>query len=311
MSHPSPFRTPEGEARFLGAYDAALRSWPVPCEELDVPTRFGRTHVVAAGPADGPPLVLLHGYMATSVMWGPNVADLTARCRVYAVDVIGQPGKSVPGEPIREIGDYAAWLTDTLDGLHLDRVSLVAMSFGGCIALRYAEAVPERILRLILLSPGGFLPMSRQFTWRGIVMTLAPSRFTVDSFMHWTGLTQPGARPLLDLMYLGIKHFRMPEATARANGAATTPVSDESLRSLRMPVLLLFGDREVIYDAAQALDRARRLIANLEGDLIPGCRHDMCYRERHLVDARILDFLARTGQGAETTAPPTAARSGV
>ena len=50
MSHPSPFKTPEGEAKFRGAYDAALKLWPVSYDELDIPTRFGTTHVVTAGP---------------------------------------------------------------------------------------------------------------------------------------------------------------------------------------------------------------------------------------------------------------------
>ena len=102
MSPPSPFKTPEGKATFLAAYDAALKLWPVPYEELDIPTRFGLTHVVAAGPKNAPALVLLHGYMATSVMWAPNVADFSRDYRVYAIDIMGQPSKSVPGDPIRD-----------------------------------------------------------------------------------------------------------------------------------------------------------------------------------------------------------------
>ncbi len=128
MSHPSPFDTPEGEARFRAAYDAALKLWPVPYEELDIPTRFGATHVVAAGAKNAPALVLLHGYMATSVMWWPNVADFAKSYRVYAVDIMGQPSKSIPGEPVRSAADYVAWLTETFDALHLDRACLVGMS---------------------------------------------------------------------------------------------------------------------------------------------------------------------------------------
>jgi pimeloyl-ACP methyl ester carboxylesterase len=64
--------------------------------------------------------------------------------------------------------------------------------------------------------------------------------------------------------------------TLRVNADAANPLSDHELRSLQMPVLLLFGDGEVIYGSADALQRARRLIPDVEGDLIP--------------DARILDF---------------------
>ena len=291
MSPPSPFTTPEGEAKFLAAYDAALKLWPVPYEELDIPTRFGMTHVVAAGPTNAPALVLLHGYMATSVMWAPNIADFSRDYRVYAIDIMGQPSKSVPGDSIRDATDYVAWLTATLDGLDVGRVSLVGMSFGGWIALQYAVAAPERIQRLVLLSPGGFLPMVKQFGLRGMLMAFFPTRFTVNSFMRWAGITGRDAGPVLDLMYLGTKHFRMPKDTMRVNRDAANPLSDNELRSLHMPVLLLFGDGEVIYDPAQAFDRARRLIPRFEGELIPRCRHDMCFSQSRIVDARVLDFL--------------------
>jgi pimeloyl-ACP methyl ester carboxylesterase len=131
MAQPPAFKSTEGEATFLAAYDAAMRLWPVPYEALDIPGRFGSAHVVASGPPDAPPLVLLHGYMATSTMWAPNIADFSRDHRVYAVDVMGQPSRSLPTEPIRSAADYVAWLTATLDGLHLERVSLVGMSYGG------------------------------------------------------------------------------------------------------------------------------------------------------------------------------------
>ena len=153
MSHPSAFKTPEGEAAYLAAYDAAMKSWPVPYEEMEIPGRFGMTHVVASGPKDAPPLVLLHGYWATSTMWTPNIADFSKDYRVYAIDVMGQPSKSIPDEPIRNAADYVAWLTATLDGLHLDRICLVGMSYGGWLALNYAVAAPERVQKLVLLSP--------------------------------------------------------------------------------------------------------------------------------------------------------------
>ena len=117
MSHPSVFKTPEGEATFLAAYDAAMKSWPVSCEEMELPSQFGMTHVVVSGPQGAPPLVLLHGYMATSMMWSPNIADFSKAHRVYAIDVMGQPSRSIPKEPIQNAADYALWLTTTLDGL--------------------------------------------------------------------------------------------------------------------------------------------------------------------------------------------------
>ena len=70
------------------------------------------THVIVSGPKDAPPLVLLHGYMATSAMWSPNIGDFSKDYRVYAIDVMGQPSKSIPAEPIRDRGR----LRDVVDG---------------------------------------------------------------------------------------------------------------------------------------------------------------------------------------------------
>lgn len=298
MSRQSAFKTREGEAAFIRAYDDGMRLWPVPYEERDIPTRFGLTHVVVSGPRDGAPLVLLHGYMATLLMWVPNIVDLSKHHRVYAIDVMGQPGKSIPDTPITNDADYVAWLTATLNGLQLSRISLVGMSFGGWIALNYAAAEPERVRKLVLLSPGGLLRISKPFSLRGMLMVFFPTRFTVNSFMRWVGCsTAPGpadCRPLLNLMYLGMKHFRIPKETLRIGA---DPLSDYDLHAMQVPTLLLFGENEVLCDPVEALARARRLIPNFRGELIPSSSHDMCVSQRVIVDARICEFLSDTGHG--------------
>ena len=150
MTHTSAFKTPEGKAAYLAAYDTAMKLWPVPYEEIEIPTRFGMTHVLASGPKDAPSLVLLHGMSMTSMMWSPNIADFSKEYRVYAIDVMGQPGKSIPDpdEPIRDAEDYVTWLRSTLDGLNLDRISLVGMSYGGWLVLNFAMTAPERVRKV-------------------------------------------------------------------------------------------------------------------------------------------------------------------
>lgn len=289
----SAFRTPEGRAAFLAAYDAAMALWPVPYEEVNLPSRFGTTHVVTSGPKDAPPLVLLHGYNATAAMWSPNIADFSRDYRVYAVDVMGQPGKSIPAEPVRNAADYVEWLTAVLDRLHLDRVFLAGQSYGGWLALNFAVHAPARVLKLVLLSPGGgFVPMSRQFSLRGLPMVWCPTRFTVNAFMRWLGLDGRSGdvetRRLLDVFYLGLKHFRVPLETLRV-----MPVMfpEAQLRAMRVPTLLLVGEHEVICDPAAALERARRFFPDVQAETVPRSRHDMCSSQRQIVNARVLYFL--------------------
>jgi pimeloyl-ACP methyl ester carboxylesterase len=208
---------------------------------------------------------------------------------------LGQPGKSIPDpdQPIRDAADFNAWLSATLNGLNLDRFSLVGQSYGGWLSLNFAMNAAERVRKLALLSPAAsFQPIARQFNLRAMPMFLLPTRLTVNSYMGWLGLKDTPSdkvpRRLLDLMYLGLKHFRLSPETARI---LPTVFSDEELRALRVPVLLLIGENDVMYDAAEALARARRLIPDFTGELIPNCGHEMCGSQSRVVDACVLDFL--------------------
>jgi pimeloyl-ACP methyl ester carboxylesterase len=296
---PSPFKSAPGKAQYLAAYERLMRLWPVPYEPLDLTGRFGRTHVVASGPTNAPPLMLLHGYLATLTMWSANTADLSRDYRVYAIDVMGQPSKSIPDPtaPIAGRADFVMWLTEVLDALHIDRAAVVGMSYGGWLTLNYAIGAHERVTKIALLSPAGsFLPNVRQFTLRALPIMVFRRRFLVESFLHWLtfkdNLRDPGVRRFtayqVDLFHLGQKHFRQQRETLKV---APLPYSDAELRGLQVPTLLLIGQQEVLYDPAAALERARRLIPTFEGELVARAAHDMSYSRHDVVDARVLRFL--------------------
>ncbi len=297
MTLTSSFKTPEREAVYLEAYDATLRElWPVPYSEVEIQSRFGVTHVVISGPEDGPPLVLLHGYTFTLLMWAPYIADFTKDHRVYAIDVMGQPSKSVPAEPLRNAEEFVEWLTATLDALNVDRACIGGNSFGGWIALNFAVTAPDRVRKLVLVSPAASLyPMAKRFGLRAMLPGLIPTRRVMFSFMKWMGIEATDGDPtighLLDLMWLGVTHFRMPPETRRVMPRV---FSDDELRSLHMPVLLLIGEHEAMYDTSKALARARQHIPNLEAELIPDSRHGMILSQHQLVNARTVEFLNRT-----------------
>src|SRR5262245_1350731 len=78
----------------MAMYDERLRSWPVRFETSIVPTRYGTTHVIAMGDRHAAPLVLLHPMGLGSVAWSSIVATVSSQHRVYAVDTIGDVGRS-------------------------------------------------------------------------------------------------------------------------------------------------------------------------------------------------------------------------
>tara|TARA_B100001964_G_C14144114_1_gene558856 strand:- start:63 stop:305 length:243 start_codon:yes stop_codon:yes gene_type:complete len=61
MKGASIYKSPAGEKAIKDHYNSVLANWPVPKDELSVPTRHGRTFIIACGDETAPPLILLHG----------------------------------------------------------------------------------------------------------------------------------------------------------------------------------------------------------------------------------------------------------
>jgi pimeloyl-ACP methyl ester carboxylesterase len=128
---------------------------PGPRSVREVPTRFGLTRVTTVG--SGPPLVLVHGAMASAAHAVGEIVPLLAYRTVVAVDVIGQSPCSADARlPVRDEA-VASWLLETLDPLDLPRCDLVGVSWGGFIASRAASAAPSRFRSLTLVVPAGFV----------------------------------------------------------------------------------------------------------------------------------------------------------
>jgi pimeloyl-ACP methyl ester carboxylesterase len=147
--------SPAGRQAVEERYRAFLGHWPGPSQQLRIPTREGETFAVACGPPQAPPVVLLHGAGANTVMWMGDAAAWSSARRVYAVDVIGEPGLSAPSRPPLTSGAYADWLDDVLDGLGVSRAAMVGVSLGGWLALDHAIRRPARVERLAVMAPGG------------------------------------------------------------------------------------------------------------------------------------------------------------
>jgi pimeloyl-ACP methyl ester carboxylesterase len=147
------YRTPEGREVWRSLYRRCLDAIPVATESVEVDTRFGRTHVLSCGPADAPPVVMVHGISA----FAPDILiahhDLADRFRIYAVDVVGQPGFSAETCPKKTDSSYADWLVDVLDGLGIERAAFLGNSYGAFICMRMMAHAPERIERAVLTVP--------------------------------------------------------------------------------------------------------------------------------------------------------------
>ncbi|SOB80021.1 alpha/beta fold hydrolase [Streptomyces sp. 1331.2] len=282
---------PARTAPFLAAYDALLARWPVPVEALTVRTAHGTTRINACGPRDGRPLVLLHGGGATSAMWFANAAAWAeAGHRVLAVDLIGDPGRSVhDGVLLDGVPGLLGWLDAVLDGLGVPETDVCGHSYGGWIALEYALHAPARVGRLALLDPtqcfAGFRP---GYLLRALPLFL-PGR-TPDrarSYLDWeTGGSRLDA-DWRELYALGYADF---PATRVVTGPRPTPAH---LRTLTSPVLALLAAGSRTHDPARVAEAARRTLPAAEVAIVPDtAHHNLPMAAAPEVNQRLVEFLS-------------------
>lgn len=267
----SLFRDEASKAKVRAWHDRFRAKLRCATTSREVPTRFGKTHLLQAGDASAPPLVLLHGAMASSAHLLGELEVLAERFHVHAVDVIGQ---SVMSEDARlgVKGDEAGrWLVDVLDALGLARVRLLGVSWGGFVAQRFAAVAPERLEKLALLVPAGMVSGS---AWAGFVKMGLPMA-TYLFGPNPQRLQRLGAALLttLDddwLPFIGdaflaydVKRMEVPRLSRSGEFAA-----------LRAPVLVIGADEDVSFPGAKVVARAKELFPTLEAaELLQGVKH--------------------------------------
>lgn len=258
------YKSEAGRRELLGHYERALDAWPVPAEQVRVPTREGETFVLVSGPPDAPPLVLLHGSGANAVMWRDDVPVWSRHFRTYAVDLVGEPGLSAPSRPVLGTDAVALWLDDVLDGLGIAGAAVVGASLGGWTALDYAVRRPERVTRLALLCPGGLGRQKIGWVVRTLAGRLVGRGGLRESAMTVTGLGE--GSEVLDGVVLTFTHFN-----PRREKLPVVP--DDALRGLRMPVLAIVGARDAMFDSRQTARRVHELVPQSTVKLLPDVGH--------------------------------------
>jgi pimeloyl-ACP methyl ester carboxylesterase len=279
------YKSPEGEREVMAIYEAVLAHWPVPCETLRLPTRHGETFVIANGEKTAPPLVLLHGASSNATAWVGDVADYSRAFRVYAVDILGEAGKSAPNRPAWDGPAYAEWLEDVLDALKVRKTSLVGISQGGWTALKFATTRPERVEKLVLLTPGGVAPTKLSFLLRAIPLSMMGRR-GAEAINRIVFGKQPIHPDAVKFMNVIMTHFK-------ARMEAEQMFSDEALQRLTMPTLLLGGAQDALRSADQIAARLKKFAPDLTVITLPDMGHVL-----HNTTAQVLPFLTATGSPA-------------
>ncbi len=279
----SIYKSSQGRELIMRLYDEALARWPVPFEPLTLDTRHGRTFAIASGDRSAPPVMLLHGSCSNAVSWAGDVKPLADSFRVYALDMPGEPGRSDENRPSWKTPAFAEWLDDVLDALGIAQASVVGISQGGWTALRFATWRPERVAKLVLLAPGGIVPVRTSFLIYAVAMLMFGRRGAQAVNRRVIGglPIHPEALQFMDAV---MTHFR-PRIESQ------TMFRDDELKRLSMPVLLMLGARDTLFPSDKVAARLSRLASDLRVMILPDAGH--------VLNGRVAKGLPFLSQGLE------------
>jgi pimeloyl-ACP methyl ester carboxylesterase len=253
----------------------------------------------------GRPVVLLHGLGGSKITWLPLLAGLSAKHRVIVPDL---PGHGESDKPRADYSPrfYARTVRRLMDQLDVERAVVVGNSLGGRIALEMAVWSPRRVESLAL-----FAPSIPGFRWRHLAgfARVVPTEFGAIPFPvreRWMRVAirrlfaEPGRLPPEAYSTAAQEFMRIyRSAAARMAFFATLrhivteppgPFFD-SLRLVRQPVLLVFGEQERLVPGRLGL-RLSRELPSASSVVLPGVGHVPQFEAPKETLAALTRFLA-------------------
>lgn len=282
------FHTKSEQNAYIKAYDKALKLWDVPYTEENIKTSFGKVHVILAGPKSGKDLVLLHGMDASSTMWYPNIKALTKNHRIYAIDFIMEPGKStLTASPLSK-EDMVTCYNEIFNYYKLKNFDIVAASRGGWIATLLATQKMNSIDKIVLLSPAQTFKFIDKVgkTSSALMLKLFPSEKKFGKTLTTFSTHPEKISPVYK------RQFYLANKYAKSNSSMLkmTPFSNDELRSISSPVLVLIGDHDVI-NGDDSVERAKEYLAHSKTKTIKDAGHFLSIDQSKATNDAMLDFL--------------------
>ncbi len=238
-----------------------------------------RLRVRITGPAAAPVVILLHGFGSSLETWEPWAGVLDRQYRVIRFDL---PGFGLTGPD--PSGDYTDQRTVLILAALMDRLGtrqadLIGNSLGGKIAWNFAVADPERVNRLVLISPDGFASPGFEYGVKPklpFVMRILP--YCLPRFMLRMNLVIAYADPkkLSDATLTRYQDMMLAPGDRQAILARTQQVflepPEPKLAKISAPTLILWGEEDRMIPFSNSADYMRD-IPHAKIVALPGLGH--------------------------------------
>ncbi|MDN5779712.1 MAG: alpha/beta fold hydrolase [Humibacillus sp.] len=266
----------------------------------------------------GEVVLFVHGLLGSHRNWRYLIDRIDDTHRVIVPDLFGH-GSSAKPQGDYSLGAHAGMLRDLLDGLGIDKVTLVGHSLGGGISLQFCYLFPERVERLVLVGSGGLgrevIPALRAATLPGaewVLPVIASHRVRGGVETIGRGLAMVGWRASQDMRAAWEGFTALSDADGRRAFLATTrAVIDPGGQSVAakdylpdladLPVLVVWGTNDMVIPVSHA-ERAKEAIPGCRVELFDGAGHYPHLEDPERFAGLLRGFMAETGPDHGTSA---------
>lgn len=259
------FKTDKNKINILKIYDEILNLWKIQYDSFLIDTKFGVTHIIRSGKTSNPVIILLHGTSSNSSFWLDEAEAFSKYYCVYAIDMLGEPGKSQEYQYSLEETIYFEWFNEVVNNLNLKKFSIVGISLGAWLGVGYSIRYPNNIEKLVLISPSGIGRQKVSFIFKALPLMFLGD-FGLKLITKLVNGNKSIPKEVVDCTIKIAKNFNLR--------TEVVPIySDDELASLKMPLLVYVGEKDVMLDSKQTLERMNRLVPSAKVNMLKGFGH--------------------------------------
>ncbi|MCH5297746.1 MAG: alpha/beta hydrolase [Ruminococcus sp.] len=281
------YRSLEGKECSLRLYDEQIKKLNIPFDDVYVVTSFGKTHLVETGNRNGKPLLVFHGGNSTTAYNLLMCKFLLEDFHIYAVDIIGHPGKSDEGVLSHRGYDYGKWAAEVIDGIGYDKIACFGGSYGAGVLSKLMCVSPQKIERSVLVVPSGInnaLPISQSM----MMLPLVQYRITKKKkYLVNTALYMSLREDVLDNDTLDIIKDSFDNVKTKVG--MPTNINKNAIHNYAAPTMVIAADKDCLFPAKKVLPRARELFKNCETYVLKNSGHIHIMPEE--MKKKIINFL--------------------
>lgn len=226
------------------------------------------------GPADAPPVVLLHSLATSSALWAPQLPAWSRLFKVIRIDLPGH-GRSAPADSQLDMLALARGVAAALDQHQVGRAAIVGISLGGMVAQALALHDPGRVSALVIAHAGARTTAAVSAIWAQRLLAFRASGFATEAPATLARWFTPGfiaSAPLTVAWVDAMIRSTQPQGYVGAIEAIQQLDHLDRLKNIACPTLVIAGEHDLAVpaDAARALAQS---IPHARFELLQGAAH--------------------------------------